>query len=129
MSADAIREVVRLTAEAKDLEAQLKRKKEELQRAKWRALDWIERNESPSMSVGDKTVYLKRELWASVPAGMDLRAAFTAAGIGHLVKDGVNVNQLSAHVRQLDANGEKLPPALAALVTVTEKFDVIVMNA
>ena len=73
------------------------------------------------------TVYIQRQLWASKAAGVsdeDAAAALIEAGLEDMVKLKFNSSTVSAYVRELDKNEQALPPELAAVLSIAEKFSV-----
>lgn len=91
----------------------------------------------PRMTVNGRTVYLHRQVWASVqPEDGDLDAAFKVLeryDMGWMVKPTVNSQTLSARIREMEKEFEgldfqdfldSLPPDLRDALRITEKFEV-----
>jgi hypothetical protein len=93
----------------------------------------------PSITVGNRTIHLRRELWASIKPGLDMdkvRATLESIGLGDLCKNAVNRSTLSSEIRTYDARLEgnekgdveallkTLPPELAEIVNVSESFKI-----
>lgn len=111
----------------KDLEVMLGDIKRKLEVIEPVLLQAIEEDRFPQSSrVNGMTVYLKREVWASPKDGDYEKAceALRAANLGEYVHERFNTNSVSAYVRDLEREGEPLPPILQDALNVTEKFKV-----
>lgn len=109
----------------KALEKQLDDAKKKRTQADERLRAAFERDGVANIKATDgRTVYLQRQLWARAKDGnrVAVTEALVTVGLDDLVQPGFNVNQLSAYVRELDAAGEVVPPALADVIDVTETF-------
>jgi hypothetical protein len=124
MNADALRKFIELTRRRRELEEQLDDVKQEIAVLEQSLIDQFAQEGINRVSMDGATVYLKRELWASARDGDWQRAcaALKEAGLGHYVEEKFNVLSLSAFVREVDRNGDQLPPALADAIAVTEKY-------
>lgn len=78
----------------------------------------------------DFTVHTKRDIRAHALQGPEgVARACVAAGLGHLVQPRVNMQTLSAYLRDLDKADEDLPPEFEGLVGKLEQFSVGVRRA
>lgn len=78
-------------------------------------------------TVEGQTIYLRRDLYAQKKPGVeasDLEAALVKSGLDHFIKPAVNMQSLSAYLRDLDKTETELPDDLAAVVQGFEKFSV-----
>lgn len=111
--------------------ADLKKEREELEA---RLLEQFGQQGVSKVSLNDKTVYMHRQTWAGVVDGRkeDLHAALRDVGAGDLVKESVNMNSLSALVREYpkdEAGAPVLPAPLVGLVRVTERYSLRIRRA
>jgi len=96
------------------------------------------------LTLHGKTVFLRRQLWASAARTMDTEtgeevadteraiAALKDAGMDHMVKETFSTQSLSAWARELPEDDNMmpiLPPELDGAIRLTEKFDVRVVKA
>ena len=82
-----------------------------------------------SITAGGITAYLHRQIFAAIPAAKRPAAikACKRLGLGFLAPETMNINTISAWVREQeeDRNGmPKLPRALKPYLTVLEKYEV-----
>jgi hypothetical protein len=90
------------------------------------------------VTVEGKTIWLRRDVRASAGGNMEgLVSALREEGQDEFIKESVNANTLSAWVREFDPNGDlppdeikkKLPPAVAAVISVTETYSLALRKA
>lgn len=131
MNADLLKEFVRLTAQKRDAEAQLKDLKARLDELEPQVSDGFIDDGVQSVNIDGYTVYLNRKLFAGPKDGDKTAMIEALSGLDEdwsfLVQDTVNHNQLQARVREceLDDQGMPiLPPELAETMTVYEQFRV-----
>jgi hypothetical protein len=83
------------------------------------------------VTIGDRTVWLDRKVWAGAADGTAaLAAALKEVGLSDLVKDAVNAQTLSAWVREHDPDGNlapeeiraKLPAQVQAVIRISEVY-------
>lgn len=90
-------------------------------------VSYFEQHGITSQKIGGRIVGIRREVWARLKPDSsieDVREAFGQLGIGHLVKAGVNVQSLSAWVRE-EMEAERWPPqsnSASAVIDVAETF-------
>ena len=110
------------------LEAELSAVKKRLADLEPDVLKWFEAQGLSSAKLSDgRTIYLRRELWAGRADGVDNEeacSALIASGLTDLVEPHYNVNTLSAYLRELDKNGDPLPPPMQGKIIVREVFKV-----
>ena len=120
-------EYAKKTIEKRDLEGKVKQLNTELEELEQRALDeLINLGLSNVKLASGETVFLDKTIWASLvddEAGTKARAhqALKRAKLGYLVKNNVNVQTLSAYVRERMNDGMELFPSIAPWIKVTEK--------
>ncbi len=131
---DAVRRFVRLKLDIEGLKGQLDRMEEERdQLAEIVSTDLLAAGLSslPITVDGESvTVYTQQPFIVWRKQGVDtqsLIAALKATGFDDLVKETVNSNTLQAAVRELLANGEKLPPDLADKLNIFQKTELRMM--
>jgi len=79
-----------------------------------------------------RTLWVQRMLWAGARDGNTIRAveALKAHGLAEFCREQLNVQGLSAFVRERDKAGDPpVPEGLAEAITVAEKFSVRVRKA
>lgn len=116
-----------LKAEAKRLEAELDGVKKAATALEEELVEAFTDEGVQNMRVDGNTVYLERTLWAQREKGVtpeEVVAALRAAGLDALVGEGVNMNTLSSHLRELDEHDTPLPDALVGKVKAAEVFKV-----
>jgi hypothetical protein len=77
------------------------------------------------MSVDGTTVYLQRNLWAQVDQAFskeDVIGRLRESGLDHFVRDSYSTQTLSAWLRDLESEGDTLPPALEGVIRPFEKY-------
>ena len=124
-----VRKFVQLHRHRKKLEAELERNKETAEKLEAELCEEFAAAGIQNISIDGATVFLARQIWASPAAGQGeaLARAMRTIGMGDLVKETVNANQLSAFVRELPRDTDDmpiLPAALAGLVCVRDVVSV-----
>jgi hypothetical protein len=137
---------VKLAEEKAALDGKLKQVKAEMTDMEEKLIDYFQRHSLRNLGAGGHTVYLHRQIWASLPDKAAAHEALIRHGFNDLVEDKVMPQRLSAWVRELMAESEAnegetapssenlnellpLPDDLKALIKVTEKFSVRVRKA
>ena len=119
-----VNEYAAQTQAIRDLEADLKRRKEELARKEERLLDAFARDGIQNMkTAAGQTVYLNREVFARLVG--DTKKAHTAlrrSGLGDFIKATVNAQTLRAYVREKEESEEELPKGLQPYIDVAEVY-------
>lgn len=91
-------------------------------------LDWFQRNGVDRVRVDDRTLSLRRELWAGRAEGVDTAAAcaaLVAAGLPEFAEPRVNTQSLSALLREREKSGEPaVPPELEGVIVANEVFKI-----
>lgn len=80
-----------------------------------------------NVKVDGQTIYLRRDLFAQKRPGTeasDLEGALVKAGLDHFIKASVNMQSLSAYLRDLDKTETELPDELAVVIQPFERFSV-----
>jgi hypothetical protein len=129
MSADIARRIVSLRRRKVALEADMRAVQAELDELCPRLLDYFAEAGMDRGTWDGMTLSQRRELWASVPAGADVRkikAILRRAGIDptSIFKEKANGQTLSAAVREFDASESGVPEKLRALLNISEVYKV-----
>lgn len=136
---------VKLNTIKKDLEKKLEATKVLIATMEEKMVKYFQDHGLQNLTSSGSTVYLQRQLFASLTDKEAAHAKLKEYGHGELVKDNVNSNSLSAWVRELIDEHEKktpdeidtkdlntkldLPKDLRDLIRVTEKFSVRVRKS
>lgn len=124
---NVLSEYERKTLEKRDLEARVRDLNRELEELEPRALDYLINAGLTNVKLASgSTVYLDKTIWASLvdDEGGTKEGAHRAlkrANLGYLVKSNVNVQSLSAYVRERLKEGLPLFPSIQPWINVTEK--------
>ena len=112
------------TQAIRDMEADLKRRKDELRRLEDQILETFARDGIQNMKTATgQTVYLNREVFARLVG--DTKKAYRAmrrAGLWDFIKPTVNAQTLRAYVREKEESGEEIPKGLQPYIDVTEIY-------
>jgi hypothetical protein len=130
---EPIKKWLELTAKRKELEAQAEALKDEANALEENIIANLADNCIDSIKVDGRTVYTKRELWASAADGDTARTCevLKANGFDDYVKETFSTQSLSSYVRELDKSFEGdrpdnpvelLPEVLRPVIKVTEKY-------
>jgi hypothetical protein len=124
---DLVKRAVRLRKDREAIKVKLAKVETQLAAIEPKVLEWLQENGFPRISHDGVTLYIRRELWASLAEGVEIEFLKDAiAATGHdpalIVRERANAQTLSAFVREFDARGEPLPNSLAAAVKVSETF-------
>lgn len=125
---EGVEKLLELEDEIARLEKDLKAKQAEQDALKEQLLQQFEARNLKNLKVGRRLVYVHRSVWASVPpehAG-EVKRALRDLDLSEFIKETVNSQQLSAHVREYpedDQGMPSLPEQLQGLLRVTEKYD------
>jgi hypothetical protein len=145
-SINTAKKYVKLAEEKAELDGKLKQVKAQMADLEEKLIDYFQRHSLRNLGAGERTVYLHRQIWASLPDKAAAHEALIRHGFDDLVEDKVMPQRLSAWVRELMAEAEQnegaspassdnlneqlpLPDDLKALIKVTEKFSVRVRKA
>lgn len=124
MNTDELKRFVALEERRRQLEAEVDSVKAEAAELEQRLLPQFEQSGMERVFIDGRTVYIERKLWARAKDG-DKHAvcrALKRCRLGDYVEETFNTNSLSAYVRELDREERPLPPALAAVLEVSEVF-------
>jgi len=118
---------VELAIQRRELEQQLKEIKAAMADLEEPVLSYFEEKGIDRVTINGITLYPRRELWAAMAEGMDQEKvcqALIAAGLEEYVGLRFNTTSLSAFLRDLEAEGQPLPPELEGVIVPVEKFKV-----
>jgi hypothetical protein len=128
MSMDDLRSYAQLLDERDQLEERLRWIRQALQELEPRCLEWFQREGVDRLVVDGRTLYLRRELWASIAEGVshdDAAAALQTVGLGDMVRPRINLQTLSAWCREQEREmGAPVPPLLTGVVSAREVYRV-----
>jgi len=119
-----VRAVALLTAQKRDLEAQLRIVEQGLASATAKALEFFRQEGTQSVTVEGYTVFLKRELWAKIIDPALAMAALDKVGWGEYVAPKTSSQSLSARLRELDKDGVPLPSEFEGAIAVSEVYKI-----
>lgn len=128
---DTIRRLDKLLGEKKELAAMVKENKEAIELLSEALVEAFTADGTDGVTVDGRRAYLHTELWPVRREGMTAEhviAALRADGLGDLVTENVNANTLASTVRQIVDGGDVLPDHLAAVLTVSPKMSVRVVQ-
>ena len=110
----------------KDLDARLKDATADLKGYEEELLQHFEGLGVESLSAGDTTVYLHRQLWARAKDGNKEAVIHALKGteLEDMVQETFNTNTLSAWVRECEREGRAIPETLKDTLAITEDFSV-----
>ena len=130
---------VSMDLEIKELEAKAKELKKEKDKIEEQLIDGMVDAGIQNMKIGDRTVYIRTQLWASAPdledpmtgevVGKDwdtALAAMKAYGYSNMIETRVNPQRISSLIRELDDTEEGIPDGLAESHKISEKVQLIV---
>lgn len=91
-------------------------------------LEWFQREGVDRIRVDDRTLSLRRELWAGRAEGVDTEAAcaaLIAAGLAEFAARRVNTQSLSALLREREKQEEPpVPPELEGVIVANEVWKI-----
>jgi hypothetical protein len=119
--------------EVRAMEEKLEAAKKKLNELEPQVLDYMQRHGMSSAKVAGLTVYLNRQIWASVAkdeagdntSSIETLKQFPDTSV--FVKEGVNTQTLSAWVREQPQDSQfmpLLPEEVVGAIKVTEKYNV-----
>ena len=119
-----VNEYAALTQAIRDIEDDLKRRKDELRRTEERLLETFAQDGIRNMkTAAGQTIYLNRELFARLVGDTDqAHTALRQAGLGDFIKPMVNAQTLRAYVREKEESEEEMPEGLQPYIDVTEVY-------
>lgn len=126
MQTDRLREYADLRTEIKELEAKVKELRKTAENIEGQLLNDFANEGVQRMTVDGKTLYLRREVWARRHTDVDstdmAQALMGSERFADLVSPSVNMQSLSARVREYVQEEEDLPPEVERVVRVDEVF-------
>lgn len=108
------------------IEEQIKEIKTKMRPYEDQLLELFAENEVNNIRIQGKTLYIHRQLWAR-PLDGDYEKAckvLREVGLDEYVKETVNINSISAYVREQDEMGIELPEQFAEGFKVDEVYQV-----
>ena len=139
MNLETMQQYVARQIKAKELDAEAKRLKAENAKVEEQLIDAMIDSNIQSIKIGDRTVFIRTQLWASAADVIDevsgeslgkdwpgAIAILEAAGYGGLKEERVNSQRLSALVRELDGSEDGIPVEFEQGLKISEKIQLIV---
>ena len=125
MNTENLRRYVHLKDQISKVDTDLSELKKQAGELEQELLDELSDDGINKITVDGRTVYMRRELWARKEQGVEgyeVAQAVMKAGLDEYVQPKVNMQSLSAFVRDLDRAEEPLPYELEGVVRVDEVF-------
>ena len=124
MNLQKLQRFVKIEHERRELEGKLAVLKQEKDLLETELLEIFEGSGVQSTKVDGLTVYIHRQLWALAKDGEKGKVcdALEGAGLQDFIQRTYNTQTLSAYVRELQRNGETLPPDVAGTLNIEEKY-------
>lgn len=113
--------------EKEQADAELKAKKEEMERAERALLDKMIEDEVPSITVGDRAFSMVTKTHYSCPAELteELFSLLRRDGLGAIIKEKVDPRTLSSSLREIaEENDGELPADYGSIITAYEKTSI-----
>lgn len=127
LTMDTVKRYAALANEKTQLDDRLKAIEREMKALNDQVLEWFASNSVDKVKLEGRTLYLRRELWATRPEGVTLEqqiAALQAAGLADMCAPRINSQTLSAFCREREAAGEPLPPSFAGVIEAKPTFKI-----
>ena len=116
--------------EKKDkLENELKSVKSQIDAYQKNLIENLVTNNMSKITVGNKTAYVRSQIWAKVNDKQKAIDALISEGYQDYVKPTYNSHQLSALLREFEKREEALPPAFVGVIEPSVKTTLNVINA
>ena len=127
MSMELIKEFIDGSNERKKLEARINQIKERMGKIEPVLTEYFAIEGLQNMKMKEGTAYLKRDVVASLvrDENGEHEGAINAlrkAGLGYLVKEGVNSQTLNAYVREAEKNEDEIPQGVRPFLKVSEMY-------
>lgn len=131
---DAINDLPRAYAKAakrhRELEAELKATKAEMDRMAQPLLDHFGATGTERVTVDGVTIYLHPDIWPKFKTNeegekytrADVMKALRESGLSDYISETYNAQSFAAYIRELHSTGVELPEALAAVVEPSETY-------
>ncbi len=123
---ECLQKFIEASKTKKELEARLKDAISDLKEEEEKLLAYFEELGVESLSSGDTTVYLHRQIWARAKDGNKdaVIHALKDTELADMVQETFNTNTLSAWVRECEREGRAIPDNLKDTLAITEDFSV-----
>jgi len=121
LNVDEYQAYVELFKEKQNLEKKLEKIKKRLKQLESGLIDQLLQNNMTRISVDEKTVYIRNQIWAKISNKEKAIEALRAEGYDDYVKPGYNSNQVSKLLRELDERDEDLPVSFKGVIEPSTK--------
>jgi 3-methyladenine DNA glycosylase Tag len=122
---DKVKRIVELKKQMEELDTQLKALKQAYDDLEPQVIEYMEKEGLQRLTVDDRTVYVNRQIWASVsksnPEALEI---LRENGLDDFIEEKVNSQRISAFVREFEKNGEDIPDWCHDALNITEKYTV-----
>lgn len=127
---EELRAYAEVVLEQRRLERELRRVKDARDAMKQPIMDAFSAAGVQRMTIDDKTIYLRRQIWAGADEGdyVSACAALRAAGLEEYVHERFNTNSVSALFREWDREDKAPPIELADGIKIEERYDLLVRS-
>jgi hypothetical protein len=120
-----VKKIVSVKSQMEELETQLKALKQEFDVLEPQVIDYMTQEGLQRITIDDRTVYVNRQLWASVKKANPLALeVLRKNGLEDFIEEKVNSQRISAFVREYEKNGEEIPDWCNEALNIAEKFKV-----
>ena len=129
LNIDEYQEYIDLHKEKEELDARLKKIKKRIDNYQKVLIDNLLQNNMQKVTVGDKTAYVRSQIWAKISDKQKAIDALVSEGYQDYVKPAYNSHQVSKLLRELDEREEELPDAFKGVIEPVAKTTLNVINA
>jgi len=129
LDTERMQKFVELEQKKKQLEWDLQRIKDEMTAVETDIIDDLIDNDVDKVSVRGRLLYPKRQVVANVHNKQAAIEAIKKAGLTEYVGESYNANQISAYLRECDAEGRELPEEFRGIIEPYEKVKLGIRNA
>jgi hypothetical protein len=122
---EQVKQIVAIKNQMEELETQLKALKQQYDELEPQVIDYMTQEGLQRLTVDGRTVYVNRQIWASVDRTNPLALEILRQnGLTDFIEEKVNGQRISAYVREYDKSGEDIPGWCNEALRITEKFSV-----
>jgi hypothetical protein len=126
---DDYKKFIELDKKKKQLKSELKEVEKNLQSLESILTDNLLNNDISKFTIGDRTVYITKQIWASVSDQYKAVKLLKQAGYGDYVQEKYNANQLSRLLRDLDEQEVDIPSEFKGVIEPLVKTSLRVVKA
>lgn len=126
---EKIKQLIEIKKQLDELDAQTKKLKAEFEALGPEVIQYLEQEGLDRVTMDGRTVFVRRQLWASVkkdPFALDI---LRDNGLGDFIEEKVNSQRISSYVREFEKNGQEIPEWCSEALNISEKFNVSIVKA